>query len=126
MAQNLDVLSISHALRFQRRSGAILPKDYGFTRFKADTHDNGVDSCNEDGSYYFGVQVLEDLKNRKLLCINEAATDHTFDATYPISVRQDTDGFFHQEAMPSVTPDVVKECYLHGITNTLAYPPKKK
>lgn len=125
VARHLDILSLSDWMRSRRRPHAVLPMDYGFTRFKATAGDRGVGSYNQERSQFFGVRVLEDHRSRKLICITEMQTDGSYEATYPIVVRLGADGMFHYDRLPPVGSQAAKGCHLHGITETLAFPAEK-
>ena len=94
IARHLDVLSFPSSIYPRRRPQANTLMDYGFTQFKA--RPNGVESIEDDGEWYFAVDLIADHGDIKELCITDEATNGgTYDARYPVKVRLGPDGLFH-------------------------------
>ncbi|HEX7814086.1 hypothetical protein [Dyella sp.] len=96
VAEHLDVLSFPNSLRPLHREHAHQFKDYGFNHFENKNHGRGAGSFEDDGTWYFEVDLIADQGPRKLICVrDEAVNGGTYHSSAPYEVMLGKDGLYH-------------------------------
>jgi len=99
IARHLDVLSFPNSIGPRRRPGAKTLMDYGFTQFRAKA--NRVEANEDDGQWYFAIELVADHGDSKELCVTDQATNGgTYATRSLIKVRLGADGLFHATNTP--------------------------
>jgi len=99
IARHLDVLSFPNSIGPRRRPDAKTLMDYGFTQFRAKA--NRVEANEDDGQWYFAIELVADHGDSKELCVTDMATNGgTYAARSLINVHLGADGLFHATNTP--------------------------
>ncbi len=99
IARHLDVLSFPNSIGPRRRPDAKTLMDYGFTKLLVKA--NRVEATEDDGQWYFSIELVADLGDIKELCVTDMATNGgTYDTRSLIKVRLGADGLFHATNTP--------------------------
>lgn len=100
IARHLDVLSFPNSIGPRRRPDAKTLMDYGFTQFRAKA--NRVEANEDDGQWYFAIELVADHGDSKKLCVTDMATNGgTYAARSLINVQLGADGLFHATNTPT-------------------------
>ena len=99
IARHLDILSFPNSIGPRRHPDAKTLMDYGFTQFCAKA--NRVEANEDDGQWYFVIELVADQGDSKELCVTDMATNGgTYTARSLIKVRLGADGLFHATNTP--------------------------